>query len=567
MRKYRLDIFAAVWIPYALLVYRFRFVTDDAYISFRYARNLIDGLGLRFNPGAHLPVEGYSNFLWIMLCSVFEFFRMDITLWPSLVSFACGSVLLWLVFDTLRRRLEIHPLVAGLATLSLGCFPPFALWSTGGLATMPFALLVFITFERLVLRRGAPDGIGAGIAGLLLALIRLEGIAWVAVLLILTLISRRLAGERKMRPLIVCGLIVGVGFAIYFAWRYWYYQMPLPNTAYAKANLDALRLTRGLMYVVSFALVFVTPILILPGSILALRLKRIVLGLPVATMAWGFSAYAVLVTGDFMVMGRFLIPGLAFATILLAWMLSDLWAAGWFRRVATVLAALLVIAIGLLPGWDQHLIPAEIRAKYRFRHNSEEFKSEYAQWRAQMDNTETWKQRGKALRYYAARRNFPEPYPSYIAGAIGANGYYSDLFIFDRHGLVIPDISHRPFEPEAPLRSPGHDKQVPKEYFLKDRPTIYFATVVTENDPRVFAGICKREERALRNEPPRLQLDRQYVVDFERLPDTAAKEQNYIITWTRIADGVTPQAAWADFQQRLRQLSDTDDVKRSTESP
>ena len=40
------------------------FLTDDAFISFRYARNLLDGHGLVFNPGEY--VEGYSNFLWIL---------------------------------------------------------------------------------------------------------------------------------------------------------------------------------------------------------------------------------------------------------------------------------------------------------------------------------------------------------------------------------------------------------------------------------------------------------------------------------------------------------------------
>src|SRR5438552_16124392 len=38
--------------------------SDDAYISFRYARNLVDGLGLVYNAGER--VEGYSNFLWTL---------------------------------------------------------------------------------------------------------------------------------------------------------------------------------------------------------------------------------------------------------------------------------------------------------------------------------------------------------------------------------------------------------------------------------------------------------------------------------------------------------------------
>ena len=40
------------------------FDIDDAYISFRYAQNLLDGHGLVFNPGD--PVEGYSNLLWVL---------------------------------------------------------------------------------------------------------------------------------------------------------------------------------------------------------------------------------------------------------------------------------------------------------------------------------------------------------------------------------------------------------------------------------------------------------------------------------------------------------------------
>ena len=40
------------------------FLCDDAFISFRYARNLLKGHGLVFNPDEY--VEGYSNFLWTL---------------------------------------------------------------------------------------------------------------------------------------------------------------------------------------------------------------------------------------------------------------------------------------------------------------------------------------------------------------------------------------------------------------------------------------------------------------------------------------------------------------------
>ena len=42
-----------------------RFVQDDAFITYRYARNLARGEGLVFNPGER--VEGYTNFLWTVM--------------------------------------------------------------------------------------------------------------------------------------------------------------------------------------------------------------------------------------------------------------------------------------------------------------------------------------------------------------------------------------------------------------------------------------------------------------------------------------------------------------------
>ena len=62
----------AIAIPFGLLTRRFWFVSDDAYITFRYAQNWAQGYGLRYNLGEHVPVEGYSNFLWVAACAVIE---------------------------------------------------------------------------------------------------------------------------------------------------------------------------------------------------------------------------------------------------------------------------------------------------------------------------------------------------------------------------------------------------------------------------------------------------------------------------------------------------------------
>ena len=45
-----------------------RWVSDDAFISFRYAENLVQGLGLVFNEGER--VEGFTNFSWTLVTAL-----------------------------------------------------------------------------------------------------------------------------------------------------------------------------------------------------------------------------------------------------------------------------------------------------------------------------------------------------------------------------------------------------------------------------------------------------------------------------------------------------------------
>ena len=53
-----------------------KFVADDAYISLRYARNLVEGHGLVWNPGE--AVEGYSNLAWVLVAAAAEIGRAHV---------------------------------------------------------------------------------------------------------------------------------------------------------------------------------------------------------------------------------------------------------------------------------------------------------------------------------------------------------------------------------------------------------------------------------------------------------------------------------------------------------
>src|SRR3989304_2142112 len=86
------------------------FLTDDAYISFRYARNLARGAGLVFNPGGE-PVEGYTNFLWVVLLAGVarlgpapEAVANVLSLLASIG--LCGLIIFYCLRDRPRRGLE-----------------------------------------------------------------------------------------------------------------------------------------------------------------------------------------------------------------------------------------------------------------------------------------------------------------------------------------------------------------------------------------------------------------------------------------------------------------------------
>ena len=57
------------------------------------------------------------------------------------------------------------------------------MWATSGLAAMPLALFVFLTYESLFEDPENPRATRAGVFGLLAGLIRADGLFWVGLVL------------------------------------------------------------------------------------------------------------------------------------------------------------------------------------------------------------------------------------------------------------------------------------------------------------------------------------------------------------------------------------------------
>ena len=461
--------FVVAWIPYSLLTYRFWHNIDDAFISFRYAKNWAMGYGPRYNLGLQQPEEGYSNFLWVVVCTFIEYLELDITFWAPMLGFVCGSLLLYLVFRTLRRDFDMGLGVAFSITLGLGLFPPYALWSTGGLGTMAFALSIFATAYFLVLRPAGIAPYRGALAGVATTLLRTEGIAWSLLIALLGIVTRRLRGEAVWRPVAVYVAIVGTAFSVYFAWRYSYYQLLFPNPVYAKVGFSPEVALRGFRYVAAFVLTFVTPLLLLPAAgYVAWREAPKPVGLVLGTLSLAFPAYAVMVGGDWMAMGRFLVPGFAFGALLMGWLAVRLWER-LTSRFVVMAVVITTITVGLLPAWNVHLVPESVRHAFHFRYDWEYKTTEFELWRNQRARSVNQAEKEIAL----ALKTHLRPGDSIVTGSIGRLGYYTDLKIYDRVGLVDRRVAMLPRDPNK-LRSPGHDSQVERDsdIFLVDVPTV-----------------------------------------------------------------------------------------------
>ena len=238
--------------------WHYAFLTDDAYISFRYARNLSEGHGLVFNPGFE-RVEGYTNFLWVVMLAALHFVGLSIESGATLLSLTATAGLWAVVARFAWKQTPAGRLPWVLLPLTLlGVTRSVAVWSTSGLETRLFELLVVAGVLRLVtedarLERG--DTIRP-IAALLLALATLtrpDGllVAACAFGVLVVLRWRRLTRARFWLAASAGTYAALVGSHTLF--RYVYYSAWVPNTYHAKIG-GRLGWDKGFEYLQAFAI-------------------------------------------------------------------------------------------------------------------------------------------------------------------------------------------------------------------------------------------------------------------------------------------------------------------------
>ena len=290
---------------------------DDAAISFAYAKNLTHGNGLVLTEGA-AAVEGYSNFLWVLVMVPFYAAGFDLVVASKVLGLALSVGALVLLVRvpsrTEARGVQFTDLLAvALAAVSL----PFALWSVSGLEngleTFLLVLAVSLSLRELDDSRVFP---WSGLVFFALALTRPEGVAfWFAAVGHRALLMR--FGRRLSRADLAWFAMCLVPLGIYHAWHYAYFGELVPNTYFAKAHdrslihmLDYVTDPddRGVRYVRSFITDY-WMFVFAPIALLSLAGRRGLMcySLPLLLVLTGVAA-TLFEGGDWMQYHRFLTP-------------------------------------------------------------------------------------------------------------------------------------------------------------------------------------------------------------------------------------------------------------------
>lgn len=345
-------LFAVIFLFHAAN-YLYFFVDDEA-IPFVYAQNLLNGKGLHYN-SFEGPAEGYSDFLlvWIdvVILSVVQLLgwsKMSVFAIGTAISLAAGTLVVIRTYQILRKLPGVEDAGVWTSTLFLCLAGPLAVWSCSALETALFALFVTeLTYRLISQALGEAAGWSVGAFAIAAALIRIDGIVFVAAILGSAMVlgsagSRRALLRHAIAPLAAV-------LVLFHGWRWWYFGEILPAPVAAKvlyklqAHGQLVTKDPAQNYLVAFAGDYglIPAIAAAIACVAAARRRFEWLVLASATMLVAYLS----VVGDWMFGRRFFVPLLPLLAIALSLPVSAM--ARWHRVLGWIAAVVCVAWFGL----------------------------------------------------------------------------------------------------------------------------------------------------------------------------------------------------------------------------
>ena len=430
-----------------------RWGTDDAFISFVYARDLVRGDGLTWFGDR---VEGYTNFGWVLWIAGGLAAGLDPLVFAWIGSLAALAVAIAATHQVVQLRTGSATAAACAAGLLATNFT-FVAFATSGLETMPqTALLALAWWQVERIQRGAatPRRLALLSATCALALwMRLDSAVICAVLAVVV-------GRQLLRGGVRGGWAAALGPAAalvggWLAWKLAYYGDVLPNTFHAKVDLSARSIAHGAWFVGAFLQAYLLwPIL---PVVVAIAITRRRPGVLPAAIAGAWLAYVVLVGGDFMEF-RFFVPVMpALFALVAEAMISDRWPASAPR--APVRAAA-VVALLAAASW-RHAATFHGIAEDKSYDSVGAMATFYG-----MLPDQAWHLPGRVLREPLAGTG-----ATLACNGAGAIPYFSDLPTVDQLGLNDAWVARHGVRPPEDYLRPGHQRFATYDYLVERKVT------------------------------------------------------------------------------------------------
>lgn len=229
-------------------------IFDDAFISFRYSKNLAAGEGLTWNPGAP-PTEGYTNFLFVVALAPFISLGWDPLLVARLMSLLAASGLAaiyyrigrkWFAFGKTESLLAVLALIAATRTDLVGML---------GMETVIYAFCLGLAFWfalHYFQHRTRPGLWGVGLVSCLAIWLRPDGVLFPAVFALVAWGIPRPRLVPLLQLIRTWSFALVLPMAAYLAWKWHYYGDIFPNPFYIKATAGALIQPEGFWSVLDF---------------------------------------------------------------------------------------------------------------------------------------------------------------------------------------------------------------------------------------------------------------------------------------------------------------------------
>lgn len=439
-------VLALLSVGFLVHALHYNFVSDDAFISLRYARNLLDGHGLVFNPGER--VEGFTGLAWVLLVALAGLLGADLLVAARVMGAGFGVATLWLAWRIAERLRApgVHPMASLAAPALVAANGAFACWSPAGLET---SLWVFVASSAVLAALGGHHRASSGLAALSV-LVRPEG-----VLVVLGLGIARAWSARRGRwsGAIVWWVAPAAVIVALTVFRLVYYGDVVPNTFHAKVGVGIDQWSRGVGYLAAYLADFdgvVVAVGVLAFGLVRSGPWRLVAAL--VSLLWGGVVW---VGGDGLPMYRFAVTPLPLLVALQASVAGRL-SQGFTAKAPAGSSAHRAVAV-LVPVAALAMLAAVVATQPRIPPHYENF-------RFQRDvEVPRWTRVGLAL-----RRDAP-PGASLAAVPIGAVAYYSGLHAIDMVGLTDAHIARRRM-PTMGAGWAGHEKH-DGPYVVSRRPT------------------------------------------------------------------------------------------------